>query len=232
MKDTIKQLTANSKAMAQFGITREPSYDFEDDGNHFKGYMWQGKLPITQLYADGELYLTIRDDYVYPGEIPYDFWKKYPESELGDEYNGTTKQVDLVRFAGTCEVIWNGLQKAIKDFEAIEVDTTTIVNRIKAELAPAEKMLNQNINWFDCNLSERGIKEAYHQFKSLKKSVERDYETIQEIESGVYPKNRLYDLTNGAGDVSHSAYFVRELQELIDQKDYEWYYEVKTDSMK
>ena len=232
MKDTIKQLTANSKAMAQFGITREPKYDFEDDGNHFKGYVWQGKLPITQLYSDGSLYLSIRDDYVYSGKIPYEFWKKYPEAKLGDEYNGTTEQVDLVRFAGTCEVIWNGIQKAIKDFEATEIDGTAVVNRIKEELLPAEKLLHQNINWFDCNLSESGIKEAYRQFKSLKQSVERDHKTIQEIESGEYSKSRLYDLTTTTGDVSHSAYYVRELQELIDQKDYGWYYEVKTDSMK
>lgn len=232
MKAVIKQLTANSKAMAQFGFTRAPEHDFEDDGNHFKGYMWKGKLPLTQLYSDGSLYLSVRDDYVY-SDLPYSFWKKYEGSKIGDEYNGVTKEVDLEHLNSICEKIEADLNQARKDFKALEYpDMSNQIQSLKNSLAKGEMVLSRNLNWFEMNLSKSGIESAFEDYKRLKEAMKRDEGRLAAMLNNTLPKREAYEISQRAEYKGDCEYYAKELNELIDQKDYSWYYIEKKPSMK
>lgn len=233
----ISRLSAKCKKLAEFGIVRAPEYDFEDDGNYFKGWCWEGKLPISQLYSDGSLYLTIREDYVI--KLPYEFWSKNYKAadELADKWNGVAPGFELEDFAAACKTVWEAIQDAQKAFAATSVDGTEVVQKLKSEIAYVEETLGRNLNWFEMNLSESGIKEAHHYYTDTKKYLAADNDLVEQILSNKIDKVKLYSLAARVADnketrLSHSQWYADQLNELIDQKSYNWYYITKSETMK
>lgn len=231
----VAKLSGSMAVVKSRGFVRDTSLDFSDDGNRFQGYMWEGKVPLTQCCSGGETFLSVRDDYMQSAaEIPYDFWHQYKASKLGDEYNGTDQKIDLDNLVIICKSIYEDIQKAKKDFEAVKVDPTNTIYRLEAEIKATEETLNRNLNWFEMNLSDSGIKEAYSKYNNLKKAYVSDMELLKKLKDG---KVRKYDLYNMAGygadcKIGRSSYYAKCLSELIDQEDYSWYYIEKKDSMK
>lgn len=232
----ISKLSAKCKRLESFGIVRAPEYDFEDDGNFFKGWCWKGKLPISQLYSDGSLYLTIREDYVR--QVPYEFWSNNYKTakELSDKWNGVEPGFELEEFANACEVIWNAIQDAQKAFSKVELDNSAVIEKLKAEIIYSENALKRNLNWFEMNLNESGIKQAYRYYTSLKETVAADNNTLEKLLSNKMEKSRLYDMVGSVNvatsNIGRSKYYANELNDLIDQKDYHWYYLNRSASMK
>ena len=229
----VAKLSANSSSVGSHGFTRCPDLDFKDDGNRFTGWMWNDAVPLTQCYSGGEVYLSVRDDYMRSkAGIPYHFWEKYEESKLGDKYNGTSEKIDLDELADICRKIDAGIKKAKEDFEATAYpDLSNRIQRYMEGIEKAEALLSRNINWFEINLNRSGIEEAYETYSKLKKALKEDRSEIHGMAEGTIPKARAYDLSlhsNGA----HCEYYVNQLNELIDQKGYSFYYEVKSPTMK
>lgn len=95
----------------------------------------------------------------------------------------------------------------------------------------ADALLNRNINWFEMNLNSSGIKEAYETYNKLKKALKEDQLEVHGMVSKTISKARAYDLSVRS-DETYCEYYVNKLNELIDQKSYSWYYEVKAPTMK
>ena len=164
--------------------------------------------------------------------IPYHFWKKYEESKLGDKYNGTSGKIDLDELADICRKIDAGIKKAKEDFEAVAYpDLSNRIQRYMEGIEKADTLLSRNINWFEMNLNSSGIKEAYEAYSKLKKALKEDQLEVDGMVNKTIPKARAYDLSVRS-DEAHCEYYANKLNELIDQKSYSWYYEVKAPTMK
>ena len=229
----VAKLSVNSSSVGSHGFTRCLDLDFKDDGNRFTGWMWNGTVPLTQCVAGGETFLSVRDDYMRSNAgIPYHFWEKYEESKIGDKYNGTSEKIDLDELVDICRKIDAGIKKAKEDFDAIAYpDLSKRIQRYISGIEKAEALLSRNINWFEINLNSSGIKEAYETYNTLKKALNKDREEVHEMAEGTIPKARAYDLSV-RGDEVYCEYYANKLNELIDQKDYSWHYEVKAPTMK
>ena len=229
----VAKLSVNSSSVSSHGFTRCPDLDFKDDGNRFTGWMWNGTVPLTQCYSGGEVYLSVRDDYMRSNAgIPYHFWEKYEESKLGDKYNGTSEKIDLDELADICRRIDAGIKKAKEDFDAAAYpDLSNRIQKYMAGIERAEALLNRNINWFEMNLNSSGIKEAYKLYSRLKEVLEKDRDEVHGMAEGTIPKASAYSLSC-YNDEARCEYYVNQLNELIDQKSYSFYYEVKAPTMK
>ena len=229
----VAKLSVNSSSVSSHGFTRCPDLDFRDDGNRFTGWMWNDAVPLTQCVSGGETFLSVRDDYMgSKSGIPYHFWEKYEESKIGDKYNGTSEKIDLDELADICRKIDAGIKKAKEDFEAAAYpDLSNRIQRYMEGIEKAEALLNRNINWFEINLNSSGIKEAHETYNNLKKALKRDQDEIDGMINKTIPKVRAYDIA-AYNDEAHCEYYANKLNELIDQKDYSWYYEVKSSSMR
>ncbi len=82
------------------GFKRLQERDFEDDGNHFKGYEYKG-LPITYLNDSTGYYLCLRLDYL---GVPYNQYRE--DYRILDEFNGVDK-IDMDKLIANCEYIIN-----------------------------------------------------------------------------------------------------------------------------
>lgn len=229
----VAKLSVNSSSVGSHGFTRCPDLDFRDDGNRFTGWMWNDAVPLTQCVSGGETFLSVRDDYMRSkAGIPYHFWKKYEESKLGDKYNGTSEKIDLDELADICRKIDAGIKKAKEDFDAAAYpDLSNRIQRYMVGIEKAEALLNRSLNWFEMNLNSSGIKEAYETHSMLKNALNKDRYEVHEMAEGTIPKSRAYDLSLRS-DGANCEYYVNRLNELIDQKSYSWYYEVKAPTMK
>ena len=229
----VVKLSVNSSSVGSHGFTRCPDLDFKDDGNRFTGWMWNGTVPLTQCVAGGETFLSVRDDYMRSNAgIPYHFWEKYEESKIGDKYNGTSEKIDLDELVDICRKIDAGIKKAKEDFEAAAYpDLSNRIQRYMEGIEKAEALLNRNINWFEINLNRSGIKEAYETYSRLKKALKEDQLEVDGMVNKTIPKVRAYDLS-ARSDEAYCEYYANKLNELIDQKDYSWHYEVKAPTMK
>lgn len=229
----VAKLSVNSSSVSSHGFTRCPDLDFKDDGNRFTGWMWNDTVPLTQCYSGGEVYLSVRDDYMRSkAGIPYHFWEKYEESKIGDRCNGTPEKIDLDELADICRKIDAGIKKAKGDFEATAYpDLSSRIQRYMEGIEKADALLNRNINWFEMNLNSSGIKEAYETYSSLKKALKEDRDKVHEMAEGTIPKAKAYDLSLLGGEPL-CEYYTNKLNELIDQKGYHWHYEVKAPTMK
>ena len=64
----VAKLSVNLSSVGSHGFTRCLDLDFKDDGNRFTGWMWNDTVPLTQCYSGGEVYLSVRDDYMRNNE--------------------------------------------------------------------------------------------------------------------------------------------------------------------
>ena len=229
----VAKLSVNSSSVGSHGFTRCSDLDFKDDGSRFTGWMWNGTVPLTQCVSGGKTFLSIRDDYMGSKVgVPYHFWDKYEESKLGDKYNGTTEKVDLDELADTCRKIEAGIKKAKEDFDAAAYpDLSNRIQKYMAGIERAEALLNRNLNWFEMNLNSSGIKEAYKLYSRLKEVLEKDRDEVHGMAEGTIPKASAYSLSC-YNDEARCEYYANSLNELIDQKSYSFYYEVKAPTMK
>lgn len=109
---TVKNLTvANIKGT---NFVRREDLDFSDDGNRFRGFSYKG-LPITTLYSNGEVYCSIRPDYLRYNGVSFEMWKETEEYKLCDKYNGTSELIDLEDLANICDRVLVKLDSMKKD---------------------------------------------------------------------------------------------------------------------
>lgn len=227
MAVTIEKLTSNSRLARQYGFERAPDLDFTDDGNRFTGYTWKGKVPLTQCTDSTNIYLSVDTSALLADKnIPYEFWSKYPEYELADEFNGVPKPIDIEKLAANCEAVWNSIQKAHEDFKNTGYpDLEAHMEDLENAIMSSEELLKQDTNWFELGFSEKGVAEAFRLYKNLKASVKRDTELLKSMKDKTLVKSEAYRLSQlEASKVNRSVYYLDHLLDLINGNGYEWYY--------
>lgn len=140
------------KSLAQPGlIERAPRYDFSDDGNYFRGYVYKKLLPISALGSDGYIYYDIRIDYL---GVPYAEYKS--DSHLANEFNGVPKEnFDADKFVQNCETLY---QKYVAP-RTEEIKAREVFSLEKEELKKAQRArFELNNKW---HRSYRGWEKDY-----------------------------------------------------------------------
>ena len=166
----VKRLTkANCE---KYGIRVAPEYDFTDDGNRFRGFEWNG-LPMTQCYADGMCYLTIREDYL-KNNFTYKEWNQTEEYILCDEFNGVT-EFDMDKLMENLKRV----KAKIDEMNAATAEATAEQKEeykkiLKRDIAKAEELMKKvsmikwwkmpkyDLKWFQDNIEtlETRLEEA------------------------------------------------------------------------
>lgn len=110
-------------------IVRAERYDFSDDGNSFRGYLYKDTIPITYLRKYGEVFCSIRMDYL----LPYEDYRKAQLSY--DAFNGVMpERFNMVEFLENCEQCY----LFYKNFNLPQ----SKLNRLQEELAKVEDLID------------------------------------------------------------------------------------------
>ena len=199
MAKMVKKLTAKNGVM--YGIEVAHQYDFEDDGNYFRGFVYTNKegfkLPLTQCYSrnDKTVYLCVRVDYLEGNAFTYKEWMETEEWRLADKFNGYG-EFDLEELVSNMEKIiakineLNG--KAIEE----KIDTKPVVDQLKKEIDEAGLVLlaAKGIDIFNPNLRDYDVKEIRECYNFIRRDVNHMYETIEKIESGLIERKTLKEM--------------------------------------
>lgn len=143
----IKKLTKTNGTT--YGIQAAPEYDFSDDGNKFRGFIYKG-LPMTQCYADGVCYLDIRVDYLKTN-FTYSEWMATDEYQLCDEFNGTGEEFDIEKLVENLEKILAKVNEMNQDVKISKDELEGVKNITFLEVQAIESFLNNvrtNFKWW------------------------------------------------------------------------------------
>jgi len=222
MAQMVKRLTA--KNGVKYGIEIAPQYDFEDDGNYFRGFVYTSningnkgfKLPLTQCYSrnDKTVYLCVRVDYIEGNAFTYKEWMETEEYKLADEFNGYG-EFDI-------EVLVSNMERIIAKInelngKAVEekIDTKPVVDQLKKEIDEAGLVLlaAKGIDIFNPNLKDYDVKEIRECYNFIRRDVNHMYETIEKIESGLIERKVLKEMIErlnnfGYVEFQRTGYFV------------------------
>lgn len=154
MAKMVNKLTA--KNGLSYGIEAAPQYDFVDDGNHFRGFVYRG-IPMTQLYSrlDKTVYLTIRVDYLRDNNFTYKEWTDTEEYKLCDKFNGYSGEFSIEELVVNLEKIINKVNEMNSTASVSEEDfdnaIATMINRAN-EIDNFIKFASTKIDWSDNNI--------------------------------------------------------------------------------
>ena len=180
MAKMVNKLTA--KNGLSYGIEVAPQYDFVDDGNHFRGFIYKG-IPMTQLYSrlDKTVYLCIRVDYLRDNNFTYSEWMDTEEYELCSKFNGYGEF--------SIEELVENLEKIIKKIN--EMNSTASVseedfdNAIAIMINRANefdnfiKFASTKIDW--SNNYIHSLSRVMYSLASVVKSIRNEIERISEF---------------------------------------------------
>ena len=195
MTKTARQITnltkTTVKADPRFHVRED--LNFEDDGNHFKGFDYKG-LPITTLRSCGETYLSIRADYVRSGCKNYD---SLPDEvkRLCWTYNGTTEKFTLDELADVCEKVIAGIKEANKVFEARDVDYSAVKAQFAKEAAVAKSGLdmidNAHLDFWSL-MEDSSKKYALQNLADYRKALKKGYERACNTDVSTMTKSEIF----------------------------------------
>lgn len=200
----------------KYGINRAEQYDFTDDGNAFRGFIYKG-MPITQHYSHGEVYLTIRTDYL-TNNYTWREWRDTPEYMLEDEFNHGGSHINLDKLVSNLESIiakrelLNELAKFTEDQEkAVRAEIQRELTSIENTLAASKS----NIEWYRC--SKYQLADIIYNIDYLEKAIERGNHLLEHFnEQSLQYKKELYEkITDGSLNLLNYLYSTRSLEQFI-----------------
>lgn len=199
MAKMVNKLTAKNGVM--YGIEAAHQYDFEDDGNYFRGFVYTNKegfkLPLTQCYSrnDKTVYLCVRVDYLEGNAFTYKEWMETEEWRLADKFNGYG-EFDLEELVSNMEKIIAKINELNGKATEEKIDTKPIVEQIKKEIDEAGLVLlaAKGIDIFNPNLKDYDVKEIRECYNFIRRDVNLMYQTIEKIESGLIERKVLKEM--------------------------------------
>ena len=209
----IKNLNMNI-VKKNIGFNRREDLDFEDDGNHFKGYDYKG-LPITTLRSDGSTFLAIREDYL-DNNFTFDDWRETEEYKLTDEFNYCS-EVDLDKLIENCERVMKKIDEMNKQVASEKIDTSEAKERIAEEIIMVRSLIcevKMNLEWW--NLRDYDLKRAANMLRSEERTLKRlqdlDFDSMEIKQKRAIVQNcRKY----GYVEFKKDDYYARELRALM-----------------
>lgn len=149
MAKMVNKLTAKNGIF--YGIEVAPQYDFIDDGNHFRGFIYKG-IPMTQLYSrlDKTVYLCIRVDYLRDNNFTYKEWTDTEEYRLCDKFNGYSGEFSIEELVENLEKIIKKINEMNRTVSVSEEDfdnaIATMINKAN-EIDNFVKFASTKIDW-------------------------------------------------------------------------------------
>ena len=214
-----KKVNALTKAnIKEYGIELAPQYDFTDDGNHFRGFIYKG-LPMTQCYAknDGEVYLSIREDYLN-NNFTWNEWKVTEESGLCDEFNGAS-EIDLDKLVENLERIIAKMNELNSNTTVDEEDVLRVQFQAWESISKLEGFLNTvktNLKWW--NVRDWELTRATNYIRSVERYIRDGWKIAKETKSLPIKELKQHIETVKAGrKVIECDFYVRELTELMEK---------------
>lgn len=213
----MKMITGLTKAnAAKYGIEVREDLNFNDDGNHFRGFSYKG-MPMTQCRADGVCYLTIRVDYL-DTNFTFREWMQTEEYKLEDEFNGV-KEFDIEKLIENLEAIIAKVDEMNRAAEAEEIDMTQVINKINDEIEMAKSVINNfktNFKWYEAESYK--LNRLVNYMKSEEKEIERCERKLAEINNlKCREKREMIERLNRSGYViiRKDGFYLEELRKAI-----------------
>lgn len=203
MAKMVKKLTAKNGVM--YGIEAAPQYDFEDDGNHFRGFVYTSningnkgfKLPLTQCYSrnDKTVYLCVRVDYLDGNAFTYKEWMETEEWRLADKFNGYG-EFDLEELVSNMEKIIAKINELNGKAVEEKIDTKPVVEKIKVEIGEAKAVMAmaKGIDFLSTDIKDYEINKVREAYRNLNMYIDKMYDMISKIELGLIGKKTLKEM--------------------------------------
>lgn len=217
MTNTIKSLT---KANAEkYGFEVREDLNFEDDGNHFRGFSYKG-LPITQCRSQGETFLAIRVDYLNSeNSFTWKEWRETAEYKLEDEFNGCS-EINVEKLIDNCERIIAKIAELNAKTKDEVVDTAKVEEKLAEEIKYAESVVENfkaNFKWYEVDGYK--LKSLADYCKSEIKNIEGCKNKLSEISKlSRKAKKEMIDKLNEYGYVSirEDDFYLREMKKALE----------------
>lgn len=223
MAQMVKRLTA--KNGVKYGIEAAPQYDFGDDGNHFRGFVYTNKegfkLPLTQCYSrnDKTVYLCVRVDYIEGNAFTYKEWMETEEWRLADEFNGHG-EFDIEVLVSNMERIIAKIKELNEKATEEKINLKSVVEQLKKEIDEAGLVLlaARAIDLFNPDLKDYEVKKIREAYNFIRNDINNMNEKIEKIENGLIERKALKELIdrfNGYGYVEFrkTGYFAKIIME-------------------
>lgn len=229
MAKMVKRLTAKNGVM--YGIEAAPQYDFEDDGNYFRGFVYTSningnkgfKLPLTQCYSrnDKTVYLCVRVDYLEGNAFTYKEWMETEEWRLADKFNGYG-EFDLEELVSNMERIIAKVNELNGKATEEKLDSKPVVDQLKKEIDEAGLVLTaaKGIDLFNPNITDYDVTKIRESYNVIRKDINSMYEMIEKIESGLIERKTLKEMVerfNNFGYVrfQKTGYYAKRIMEHV-----------------
>lgn len=214
---TKKMITGLTKANIKgTGIELAPEYDFTDDGNRFRGFIYKG-MPMTQCRADGECYLAIRVDYL-DNEFTCKEWMKTKEYKLEDEFNGVS-QFDLDKLIENLEKIIAKVNEMNAAAKAEELNMDPVREALEDEIKYAESVVVEfktNFKWYDANSYE--LRSLVDYLKSEEREIANAKTMLDELDELKTQRQRqlIENLREyGYVKIASNGYYLNQMKKAI-----------------
>lgn len=199
MAQMVKRLTA--KNGVKYGIEAAHQYDFEDDGNYFRGFVYTNKdgfkLPLTQCYSrnDKTVYLCVRVDYLEGNAFTYKEWMETEEWRLADKFNGYG-EFDLEELVSNMEKIIAKINELNGKAVEEKIDTKPVVEKIKVEIGEAKAVMAmaKGIDFLSTDIKDYEINKVREAYRNLNMYIDKMYDMISKIELGLIGKKTLKEM--------------------------------------
>lgn len=197
MAKMVNKLTA--KNGLSYGIEVAPQYDFEDDGNHFRGFIYKG-IPMTQLYSrlDKTVYLAIRVDYLRDNNFTYSEWMDTEEYRLCDKFNGYSGEFSIEELVENLEKIIKKINEMNNTASVSEEDfdnaIATMINKAN-EIDNFVKFASTKIDWSADNIHTlvTHINYLAKEAKNIRYRIERISEFSLIDKKNLIERQKYYD---------------------------------------
>jgi len=218
MERTSKSFVAELKKR---GFVRRKDLDFEDDGNHFKGYELNG-IEYSYLYADGDIYL---DEHIHYYELgaEYEDWKKQPESSYVGEFNGVSLNLALDNVDKIVEnnsKINEGINN-LKNYLANEVIDMTRIDSYKDRVLFEEKNTKDILEDYKQRFSGLWFtldKYEVNRVADYMKSIERYIKLLEQRKLEKITRRVIVQFEQRKYvKVKEDCFYVRELKEILEK---------------
>lgn len=211
----IKNLSKNTVKKYDVFNLRE-DLNFEDDGNHFRGFDYKGILPITTLRTGDRTYLDIRVDYLDDIQFTWNEWFETEEHDLADEFNGCD-EVDLEKLIDNCEKVLAKVNELNEKAKKEEIDMEQVERRLLDEVRFVHEVISDvkaNLKWWE--LSKYELDSARGYMKSLIETKERINDIDIDSLSRKAKKQMCESLEKyGYVKIKETNFYIKELKEFI-----------------
>lgn len=163
----------NARAFSKLSIMRRPEWDFSDDGTRFYGYEYKN-LPITYAKAGGEMYFSMRPDYIK--DFSYIDYREKNWYMLCDKFNGVD-EIDPEELINALEIVVAGIANLRNEIASATIDFAAVNACKEREIAmidAAIKKVKNEFNWLDAEaFAVNAVRESVKYLKDYRTKLER-----------------------------------------------------------